>query len=296
MHGLIFVTWEKYLSERVSGAALRKYKDALEGKIAPTLLASRVYDDDLLLVAVTTASRITAISPETLLHEYGRYFITNGLTRHLCAYILTQVHNARELLLSMHDAHEQMGRLPESLTPPLFQYRTQANKPNELTLIYDSPRKLCPVLMGAIEGAAERYGERVQIVEQMCMKRGDPVCRFELRFAASAAGPQETPEQREHHQTKQQFAQVILTLLPDEGGFTLAEVQKAVVLRGMKQEWARPALLLEALRHLHHAGLAATSANHTGDDFANRRYWRAPGAGRHASGPLRIEREEHVRK
>lgn len=196
----------------------------------------------------------------------------------------------------MHDAHEQMGRLPESLTPPLFQYRTQANKPNELTLIYDSPRKLCPVLMGAIEGAAERYGERVQIVEQMCMKRGDPVCRFELRFSASAAGPQETPEQREHHQTKQQFAQVILTLLPDEGGFTLAEVQKAVVLRGMKQEWARPALLLEALRHLHHAGLAATSANHTGDDFANRRYWRAPGADRHASGPLRIEREEHVRK
>lgn len=296
MHGLIFVTWEKYLSERVSGAALRKYKDALEGKIAPTLLASRVYDDDLLLVAVTTASRITAISPETLLHEYGRYFIINGLTRHLCAYILTQVHNARELLLSMHDAHEQMGRLPESLTPPLFQYRTQANKPNELTLIYDSPRKLCPVLMGAIEGAAERYGEQVQIVERMCMKRGDPVCRFELRFSASAAGPQETPEQREHHQTKQQFAQVILTLLPDEGGFTLAEVQKAAVLRGMKQEWTRPALLLEALRHLHHAGLAATSANHTGDDFANRRYWRAPMAGRPSSGPLRIEREEHVRK
>src|SRR2546423_220382 len=192
MHGLIFVTWEKYLSERVPGAALRRYKDALEGKIAPTLLASRVYDDSLLLTAVTTASQITAISPETLLREYGRYFIINGLTRHLCAYILTQVHNARDLLLTMHDAHEQMGRLPESLTPPLFQYRTQADKPDALTLIYDSPRKLCPVLRGAIEGAAERYGERVQIVEQKCMKRGDPVCRFELRFSPSAEGPLET--------------------------------------------------------------------------------------------------------
>src|SRR5436309_1435297 len=172
MHGLIFVTWEKYLLERFPGAVLRRYRDALEGKIAPTLLASRVYDDDLLLTAVTTASHITAISPETLLREYGRYFIINGLTRHLCAYILTQVHSARELLLAMHDAHEQMGRLPESLTPPLFQYRTQANNPDELTLIYDSPRKLCPVLIGAIEGAAERYGEQVEIAEQLCMNRG----------------------------------------------------------------------------------------------------------------------------
>ena len=148
----------------------------------------------------------------------------------------------------------------------------------------------------AIEGAAERYGEQVQIVEQMCMKRGDPICRFELRFTASATGRLETPEQTKHQQAKQQFAQFILALLPDEGGFTLTEVQKAVVLRGMKREWARPALLLEALRHLHHAGLVATSANHTGDDFVNRRYWRAPMAGRPASGPLSMEREAYVRR
>jgi predicted hydrocarbon binding protein len=294
MQGLIFVTWEKYLSERVSGTVLRNYKGALEGKITGPLLASRVYSDDLLLAAVTAASQVSAIPAETLLREYGRYFITNGLTRHLCAYILTRVNSARELLLSMHDSHQQMGRLPESLTPPLFQYRTQANKPNELILIYDSPRKLCPVLMGAIEGAAERYGEQVKIVEQMCMNRGDLVCRFDVRFSASATGHQETPEQIEHEQTKQQFAQFILSILPDEGGLTLAEVQKRVVWRGVKKEWARPALLLEALRHLHHAGLAATTANHPGDNFANRRYWRAPTVSRPSSSPMRIGGEAYV--
>lgn len=294
MHGLIFVTWEKYLSGRLSGTVLRNYKSALEGKITGPLLASRVYGDDLLLAAVAAASQASAIPAETLLREYGRYFITNGLTRHLCAYILTRVHSARELLLSMHDSHQQMGRLPESLTPPLFQYRTQTNKPNELTLIYDSPRKLCPVLMGAIEGAAERYGEQVQIVEQMCMNRGDQVCRFEVRFSAAANGYQETPEQIEHEQTKQHFAQFILSMLPDEGGLTLAEVQKRVVLRKVKKEWTRPALLLEALRHLHHAGLVATTANHAGDDFVNRRYWRAPTVGRPSSSPMSIEGEAHV--
>lgn len=286
MHGLIFVTWERYLSERFNGTVLKKYRDAVGGAVGTTVLASRVYDDEILLAGVGAASQITKIPAETLLREYGRFFIINGLTRHLCAYILTQVHSGRDLLLAMHDAHEQMSRLPESLTPPLFQYIAHAQKPDELILIYDSPRKLCPLLMGAIEGAAERYGEQVRIVEQTCMKRGDLVCRFEIRFLATSTRPLETPQQIEQQQTKQQFAKFILSLLPDNGGITLAELQKNVVLRGTKQEWARPALLLEALRHLHHAGLVATTANLAGDDFLHRRYWRAPTSPGQAQGSV----------
>jgi hypothetical protein len=276
MHGLIFVTWEKYLSERFTSSVLSEYREALAGTVAAMPLASRVYDDDMLLKGIAATSRITHLPPETLLREYGRYFITNGLTRHLCAYILFQIHSARDLLLAMHDAHEQMSRLPGGLAPPLFKYRIPPQHSDELILIYDSPRKICPVLMGAIEGAAARYGEQVYVVEQTCMKRGDPVCRFEIRFFASSTGSPETPEQIERQQVKQQFAQFILSLLPDSGGITLAELQKTLSLRGLKKEWVRPAILLEALRHLHHAGLVASTANHSGDDFMHRRYWRVP--------------------
>lgn len=279
MQGLIFVTWEKYLSERFTGSVIREYRDNL-GKTLPTaILASRVYDDNLLLAGVAEASHITKVPVEMLLREFGRYFITNGLTRHLCAYILTQVHSGRELLLAMHDAHQQMSRLPDGLAPPLFQFTTRSQHPDELMLIYDSPRKLCPVLVGAIEGAAERYGEQVRIVERTCMKRGDSICRFEIRFSASSTELLETPEQSERQQAKQHFAQFILSLLPDSGGITLTELQKILALRGMKRERIRPALLLEALRHLHFAGLVATTANHAGDDLMHRRYWRAPTSG-----------------
>jgi hypothetical protein len=179
----------------------------------------------------------------------------------------------------MHDAHQQMSRLPDGLTPPLFQYRTGSQNPDELTLIYDSPRKLCPVLMGAIEGAAERYGEQVHVIEQTCMKRGDLVCRFEARFSASSRAYVEASAQMESQQAKQHFAQFILSLLPDNGGVTLAELQKTLALRNMKKEWIRPAILLEALRHLHHAGLVANTANQPGDNFMHRRYWRVPTSG-----------------
>ena len=147
--------------------------------------------------------------------------------------------------------------------------------PYGLILIYDSPRKLCSVLMGAIEGAAERYEEQVYISERTCMKRGDTTCRFEVRFSAPSAAPIQTPEQQERHRVQQQFAQFIFTLLPDSGGVTLAELQTLLTTRGLGKELTRPARLLEALHHLHHAGLVATTANLSGDDFTRRRYWRA---------------------
>ena len=65
--------------------------------------------------------------------------------------------------------------------PPLFTYEA-SSRPNEVALIYDSPRHLCSVLRGAIEGAAERYGEHVRVIERSCMKRGATVCRFQARL------------------------------------------------------------------------------------------------------------------
>ncbi|MGH2493500.1 MAG: heme NO-binding domain-containing protein [Ktedonobacteraceae bacterium] len=276
MHGLIFVTWERYLAERFPGSVLGRYRDAIGETPATAPLASRVYDDATLLTGVGAASRITGLPADRLLREYGHYFISNGLTGNLCAYLLNQVHSGRDLLLAMHDAHEQMSRLPEGLTPPLFKYAALPDTPWGLILIYEDPRQLCSVLIGAIEGAADRYEEQVYIVEQTCMKRGDRACRFELRFSAPSPERLETPEQRERRQEQQQFAQFILALLPYEGGVTLAELQTLLKMRGMNRELTRPARLLEALRHLHHAGLVATSANQPGDDLTHRRYWRAP--------------------
>src|SRR5207302_8206902 len=122
-------------------------------------LVSRVYDDATLVAGVAAASRLTQLPTEMLLREYGRYFISNGLTSHLCAYLLAQVHSGRDLLLRMREAHAQMRRTPDGLIPPLFGFEPLSSNPNGLTLIYDSPRQLCSVLWGAIEGAAQRYGE-----------------------------------------------------------------------------------------------------------------------------------------
>lgn len=283
MHGLIFVTWEKYLSERFGNSLLYAYRAAIGETVANAPLASRVYDDATLLAGVGVASRLTHLTAEALLREYGHYFVVNSLTSHLCAYLLTQVQSGRDLLLVMSDAHTQMRRTPDSITPPIFAYEAISANPNELALIYDSPRQLCPVLLGAIEGAAERYGERVSITERTCMKQGDPVCRFEMRFfplSSEVVRQQETPEQMARRHAQQQLADLVWSVLPDQDGVTLVDLQGMLPRWRVSPNQLRPSVLLEALHHLQHAGLVASTANQQRDDLTRRRYWRVPTTGR----------------
>lgn len=279
MHGLIFVTWEKYLAERYGETFIKDYREAIGETASTSPLASRTYSDEMLLASVQTACELTGVSVDTILWEYGRYFIINGLTSHLCAYLLTKVDNGRDLLLMMRKAHAQMRRLPDGLTPPLFEYQAISSSPNELSLIYDSPRHLCTLLWGAMEGAAQRYGQRVQVVEVSCMKHGAPICRFDLHFSSPVSKPLaslETPEQIAKRANQQQLANLVLSVLPKEYGLTLLELQEHMRVWEVKPDQVRPALVLEALRHLQHAGLVSSTANQPGDNLANRRYWRTP--------------------
>lgn len=279
MHGLIFVTWEKYLLERFGNALLNSYRAAIGETPATSPLASRIYDDATLLAGVGEAVKLTRLPADTLLRDYGRYFMLNGLTSHRCAYLLSQVHSGSELLLIMRDAHAQMRRTPDSITPPLFRYETNSLRRNTFTLVYDSPRQLCAVLLGAIEGAAERYGEQVQIIERTCMRQGAAACRFEVYFFAGSPQLLETPEQKIHREAQQQLANVVLEALPDNDGVTLAELQTWLYSWQLSPDHPRPSQLLTALQHLQHTGLVATTANQPGDNLSNRRYWRAPTSG-----------------
>jgi predicted hydrocarbon binding protein len=277
MHGLIFVTWEKYLAERFGNSLLNEYQYSIGETTATAPLASRVYSDETLLAGVAMASKLTHRSADALLREYGYYFIINGLTSHLCAYLLTKVDNARDLLLMMRMAHNQMHQAQTEIQPPLFQYAALSQDRSQLELIYDSPRQLCSVLYGAIEGAAKRYGERVQITERSCMKRGAPTCRFEVRFSQQThtSHSEQTPEQNQKRQAQQNLEELLLHILPVQHGQTLGEIQVSLRQRTADPLYTRPHFLLETLQRLTHAGLIASTANQHGDNLTQRRYWRA---------------------
>lgn len=279
MHGLIFVTWEKYLSERFGTLFLQTYRETIGETLSNLPVANRLYDDTILLAGVGAASKQADLPVDTLLREYGRYFIINGLTGHLCSYILSNVHNSRDLLLTMRDAHARLRRTMHGMVPPLFEYG-KPSAPNEVVILYDSERKLCSVLKGAVEGAAQRYGETAQVHEQTCMKRGDAVCQIVARFSPPTSDPE---RYRDPARQSQRAAQAVLmkeiwTILPEAGtinGFTLAEViERLRKYRKTEESLLRPAVLVEALYQLQFAGYIISTASDPGDTLVERRYWR----------------------
>ncbi len=280
MHGLIFVTWEKYVSERFGPSLLQRYRSSIGETPASAPLASRVYDDATLLAGVGEAHKLTGFPVDTLLREYGQYFILNGLTRHLCAYLLEHVHSGRELLLCMRQAHAQMRLTPDALTPPLFAYEALPGEGNgALRLLYDSTRQLCPLLVGAIEGAAQRYDETVSIIERTCMRWGASVCSFDLHFSSATATlqhPQESTQQKALRARQQQLADLVLQALPTAEGLTWVELHRRMRSLPVAKDMLRPSMLLEAIQHLQHAGLVSSSSYLPGDTMDGRRYWRAP--------------------
>lgn len=281
MHGLLFVTWERYIIERFGQPVFQIYRDSIGETMDTAPLVSRVYSDETFIAGVQALCGLTGMAANTIFREYGRYFIINGLTSHLCAYFLMRVHSGRELLLAMREGHAQMRRIPDGLTPPLFNYETSTTHPHDLVLLYDSPRKLCSVLLGAIEGAGERYGERVNIIERSCMRSGASVCRFEILFQPLSTSEQERGEIEEARtlsQEKHLLADFVLTQLPYQRGTTLAELQLRLEKVAANPDKLRPHLVLEALRYLQYAGLVASTANQPGDTLAMRLYWRAPTA------------------
>jgi len=279
MLGLIFLTWEKYVTERFGEKLLLQYRSSMGEAAATALVAGRYYDDALLVKGVETVCQLTRLPSDVLLREYGRYYMTNGLTGKLCAYLLTGVHSGEELLLAMRDSHARLRTTFEGATPPAFEYGA-TNDPHTVVLLYRSERHLCPVLHGAIEGAAMRYHEVVHIQEQTCMNRGANACRFEARFFPNPSTNSGPLAERESHQLWQrQLADLILVSLPpfESGtGWTLRDIGAVLSSRGAHAYYQRPAVLLEAVQHLQFAGLIRSSANEHTDAMMTRRYWRTP--------------------
>jgi len=275
MHGLIFVTWEHYLAERFGEPLLAQYRLKIGETSTSAPLVNHIYDDAQLLAGVAAATQLTRQPVETLLREYGRYFILNGLTSHRCAYLLNDVQSARNLILTMRQAHMQISQVGSGITPPLFIYEALPDDPGGLVLIYDSPRQLCDVLAGCIDGAAERYGEQISWREAACMKRGAAACRFQIRFLTTTRSIQQPqPQQQEHWQTQRDLAELVYAVLPEHDGSTLAEIYERLRQQRRLAQPVRLRQVFDALNHLQHAGWADSSTIPPGAEGGERRYWR----------------------
>jgi predicted hydrocarbon binding protein len=75
--------------------------------------------------------------------------------------------------------HPEVRKLYPGADVPSFGFH--ASDDGSITLRYGSPRRMCALAEGLIEGAAAQFDQVVTIEQPDCMLRGDELCTIEVR-------------------------------------------------------------------------------------------------------------------
>ncbi len=95
---------------------------------------------------------------------------------------------AREFLLTVETRiHELVRATIPNARPP--QLTVSGHGDDGVTIVYTSPRRLCVLLRGLVQGTARHYGEDAAIEEETCMRRGDDRCRLSVRLTPASEAP-----------------------------------------------------------------------------------------------------------
>jgi Haem-NO-binding len=85
----------------------------------------------------------------------------------------------RTFVVALNDIiHPEVRKLYPGADVPTFGFERSAD--GSITLRYGSPRRMCALAEGLIEGAAAQFGQTVTIEQPDCMLRGDELCTLEV--------------------------------------------------------------------------------------------------------------------
>jgi hypothetical protein len=180
VHGLIFTTFRDFLTTQYGPTIAAGVFEGDSGH-----LLTEAYPDEDFVAAVKRACELTGLGTDDLVREFGAFAGDTTFPR-LYPGHYDAAGNTRAFLLGVENLiHELVRATIPKATPPRLGVTTLGD--DGVRINYASPRKLCLLVRGVVEGTARHYGETVAIEETACMHRGDPACLFELRFSPTTA-------------------------------------------------------------------------------------------------------------
>jgi hypothetical protein len=172
MHGIIHLELQNFVTANHGEAAWRTLLEraGLTGEIYTPL---RSYPDEQIVRLVGAAVELTSADRTALLEAFGQYLAPRYIA--LYGKLLKPEWRTLDVLENAESTIHRVVRLrePGALPPRLQAQRLSAT---QISMTYDSPRKLCAVARGIARGIAAQFGEKLSIVDQKCMHQGDRAC------------------------------------------------------------------------------------------------------------------------
>lgn len=176
MHGLIFLELKKFVDARLGEAAWPEIlaRAGLEGR--EYLPVRHHADAEAVRLFAEVAARAD-LDHDALLQQLGEFMAPDLLRMY--GSLLGRRWRTLDVL---EHAEATIDRVMRARNPTAGAMAMRAERlgPDELTLTYASPRRMCGLAKGIVRGLAGHFRERVRIEEPACMHEGAPECRMRI--------------------------------------------------------------------------------------------------------------------
>ncbi len=180
MRGIIFTALADMVEEQYGLLVWDELLSSCQFSHGGAYTAGGMYPDAELAELVDKVQRKLDVPSAFILREFGLYLFDVLSASH--SHYFTQSKDFSSFLMSINDTiHRDMERVHPGAYFPFLKVENTADGKG-LTVTYSSPRKLCFLAEGLMNGVANWYGVEIGMVQQCCMHRGDSQCRFEINI------------------------------------------------------------------------------------------------------------------
>lgn len=180
MKGVIFNLLEQVVTARHGAETWEGLLDTTGARGVYTAVGS--YDDAELEAIVAAAATALGVTRADALRWFGRAAMPELAARY--PGFFTPHKSGRTFVLGLNSVvHAEVRKLYVGAACPRFDIREDGSS---LYMGYHSPRQMCALAHGFLDGLADHYGESVDVEHVECVEREDARCliRSEWRMAA----------------------------------------------------------------------------------------------------------------
>lgn len=178
MKGVIFKAFEKFVVANWGDEFYEALIDATPSAGRGAFVGPGTYPDEVLVALLTTAVQKLGVEPAVALRSLGQFAFAQ-LAGGLPGCMKGHEHPLTFLESIDSIIHVEVRKLyPEARTPRILVER----RGDGARLVYDSPRRLCPLVLGLAEGACAAFGYELLHEHVLCVHRGDASCEWDLLF------------------------------------------------------------------------------------------------------------------
>lgn len=179
MKGIVFNMLNDLVEEKFGMDTWDDLIDATAPASRGIYTSVELYPDEELLAYVGAISAHTGAAPADVVRMFGDYMLGRFAEIHPEFF---EGHTIKSFLQSVHDViHVEVEKLHPDVVLPNFTYEDPAD--DALVMHYHSPRELCHLAEGLIQGCGRHFDVHVALEHDVCMHDGADHCVLALRFS-----------------------------------------------------------------------------------------------------------------